>query len=156
MLPDQRSLADKMRERQLTLPILMLTAKDRMEEKIIGLDSGADDYLVKPFDMAELLARLRALQRRSSYVGTTLTPQLQPRRLQVGFLTLNYNTHELTRQYNQVEKQVFSLTVKEFQLLEYFMRHPQQIISRDQIINQLWEIGAEPVSNVVAAQIFAY
>jgi len=109
--------------------------------------------LVKPFDMAELLARLRALQRRSSYVGVTLTPQVQPRRLQVGCLTLNYSTHQLTRQYCHGENQVFSLTVKEFQLLEYFMRHPNQIVSRDQIINQLWEIGAEPVSNVVAAQI---
>ncbi|WP_445632546.1 two-component system response regulator RppA [Nostoc sp. DSM 114161] len=142
-----------LRDRHLTLPVLMLTAKDRMEEKIIGLDSGADDYLVKPFDMAELLARLRALQRRASYTGTTLTPQLQARRLQVGCLMLNYSTHELTRQYCDGEKQVFALTVKEFQLLEYFMRHPNQILSRDQIINQLWEIGAEPVSNVVAAQI---
>ncbi|BAY65638.1 two component transcriptional regulator [Calothrix brevissima NIES-22] len=139
--------------RQSILPVLMLTAKDRMEEKIIGLDSGADDYLVKPFDMAELLARLRALQRRASYVGTTFTPQIQPRRLQVGCLTLNYITHELTRHYPNGEQQLLSLTAKEFQLLEYFMRHPQQIISRDQIINQLWEIGAEPCSNVVAAQI---
>ncbi|MDZ8188473.1 MAG: two-component system response regulator RppA [Nostoc sp. ChiSLP02] len=138
--------------RYFTLPVLMLTAKDRMEEKIIGLDSGADDYLVKPFDMAELLARLRALQRRSSYTGTTAS-QVQPRRLQLGCLTLNYSTHELTRQDSHGHKQVFSLTVKEFQLLEYFMRHPNQILSRDQIINQLWEIGAEPVSNVVAAQI---
>ncbi|BDI19639.1 hypothetical protein ANSO36C_54410 [Nostoc cf. commune SO-36] len=118
-----------LRSRQLTLPVLMLTAKDRMEEKIIGLDSGADDYLVKPFDMAELLARLRALQRRSSYVGATLTPQVQPRRLQVGCLTLNYSTHQLTRQYYRGENQVFSLTVKEFQLLEYFMRHPKQVIN---------------------------
>ncbi|MBE9005863.1 response regulator transcription factor [Fortiea sp. LEGE XX443] len=142
-----------LRDHQLTLPVLMLTAKDRMEEKIIGLDSGADDYLVKPFDMAELLARLRALQRRASYTGITLTPQVQPRRLQIGCLTLNYNTHELTRQYTNGEKQVLSLTIKEFQLLEYFMRHPNQIINRDQIINQLWEVGAAPVSNVVAAQI---
>jgi len=142
-----------LRQCQLTLPVLMLTAKDRMEEKIIGLDSGADDYIVKPFDMAELLARLRALQRRASYIGIPLTPQVKPRRLQVGFLTLNYNTHELTRQYTNGEQQVLTLTVKEFQLLEYFMRHPNQIINRDQIINQLWEIGAAPASNVVAAQI---
>lgn len=127
------------------LPILMLTAKDRMEEKIIGLDSGADDYLVKPFDMPELLARLRALRRRS--------PQLQPRHLQVGDLTLNYSTHEVTRRYSNGHQRVVVLTIKEFQLLEYFMQHPDQIVSRDQIINQLWEIGAEPVSNVVAAQI---
>ncbi len=135
----------KLLRQNSSLPVLMLTAKDRLEEKIIGLDSGADDYLVKPFDMAELLARLRALRRR--------TPELQPRNLQVGCLTLNYSTHEVIRQYSHGEKQIISLTVKEFQLLEYFMRHPHQIITRDQIINQLWEIGAEPVSNVVAAQI---
>ncbi len=134
-----------LRKQNLSLPVLILTAKDRMEEKIIGLDSGADDYLIKPFDMAELLARLRALRRRA--------PQIQSRHFQVGYLTLNYSTHEITRQYPDRKEQVFSLTVKEFQLLEYFMKHPNQILSRDQIINQLWEIGAEPVSNVVAAQI---
>lgn len=138
-------LCKKLRAKKNSLPVLMLTAKDRLEEKIIGLDSGADDYLVKPFEMAELLARLRALQRRS--------PQFQPRYLQVGCLTLNYNTHEVIRQNPNSHKQVIPLTIKEFQLLEYFMKHPNQVVSRDQIINQLWEIGAEPVSNVVAAQI---
>lgn len=138
-------LCKRLRSRNSSLPILMLTAKDRMEEKIVGLDSGADDYLIKPFDMPELLARLRALQRRSL--------QLQPRHLQVGCLTLNYNTHEITRVYPNATKQVISLTSKEFQLLEYFMQHPHQVVTRDQIINQLWEIGAEPISNVVAAQI---
>lgn len=134
-----------LRSHNFSLPVLMLTAKDRMEEKIIGLDSGADDYLVKPFGMAELLARLRALRRRS--------PQIQPRHFQIGCLTLNYSTHEVTCQHPNGETQVSSLTVKEFQLLEYFMKHPNQIISRDQIINQLWEIGVEPASNVVAVQI---
>lgn len=138
-------LCKRLRSLHSSLPILMLTAKDRMEEKIVGLDSGADDYLVKPFDMPELLARLRALQRRS--------PQIQSRHLQVGCLTLNYNTHEITRVYPNATKQVISLTSKEFQLLEYFMQHPHQVVTRDQIINQLWEIGAEPISNVVAAQI---
>jgi len=138
-------LCRRLRSQQSSLPILMLTAKDRMEEKIIGLDSGADDYLVKPFDMAELLARLRALRRRS--------PQLLPRQLQVGNLTLNYGSHGVLRQIaNGKQKEIF-LTLKEFQLLEYFMKHPNQVVTRDQIINQLWEIGAEPVSNVVAAQI---
>jgi DNA-binding response OmpR family regulator len=128
-----------------SLPVLMLTAKDRMEEKIIGLDSGADDYLVKPFDMPELLARLRALQRRC--------PQIQSRQLQLGSITLNYSTHEVTRQYSNGNKLVNSLTIKEFQLLEHLMRHPNQIVTRNQLLNQLWEIGAEPMSNVVAAQI---
>ncbi len=123
----------------------MLTAKDRMEEKIQGLDSGADDYLVKPFQMAELLARLRALRRRS--------PQLQPPQLQAGNLTLNYGTHAVVRQDAKGDRQVIPLTIKEFQLLEYFMKHPNQIVNRDQIMNQLWEVGVEPVSNVVAAQV---
>ncbi|MFB2920938.1 MULTISPECIES: two-component system response regulator RppA [Aerosakkonema] len=138
-------LCKRLRSQNIPLPILMLTAKDRMEEKIMGLDAGADDYLVKPFDMPELLARLRALRRRS--------PQLQPRQFQVGNLTLNYSTHTVYRQYTNGEKQVISLTIKEFQLLEYFMKHPNQVLTRDQIINQLWEIGAEPISNVVAAQM---
>lgn len=127
------------------LPILMLTAKDKLEEKVIGLDAGADDYLIKPFEMVELLARLRALRRRS--------PQIQPRHFQVGCLMLNYSTHEVTRQFPDGNKFLSALTIKEFQLLEYLMKHANQIVSRDQIINQLWEIGAEPVSNVVAAQI---
>jgi DNA-binding response OmpR family regulator len=138
-------LCKRLRSLHSSLPILMLTAKDRMEEKIIGLDGGADDYLVKPFDMPELLARLRALQRRA--------PQIQSRHLQVGCLTLNYNTYEIIREYPNATKQVISLTSKEFQLLEYFMQYPNQVVTRDQIINQLWEIGAEPISNVVAAQI---
>ncbi|MEH1979349.1 MAG: two-component system response regulator RppA [Nostoc sp.] len=138
-------LCKKLRLQNNPLPVLMLTAKDRMEEKIIGLDSGADDYLVKPFDMPELLARLRALQRRC--------PQIQSRHLQLGSITLNYSTHEVTRQHPNGNKLVNSLTIKEFQLLEHLMKHPNQIVTRNQLINQLWEIGAEPMSNVVAAQI---
>ena len=138
-------LCKRLRSHSSPLPILMLTAKDRMEEKIIGLDAGADDYLVKPFDMPELRARLRALRRRS--------PQLQPRQFQVGNLTLDYSTHTVNRQYANGENQLIPLTIKEFQLLEYFLKHPHQVLTRDQIMNQLWEIGAEPISNVVAAQI---
>lgn len=138
-------LCKQLRAKNNPLPVLMLTAKDRMEEKIAGLDAGADDYLVKPFGMAELLARLRALRRRS--------PQLQQKQLQVGGLTLNYGTHAVSFHLPNGNKQVIPLTTKEFQLLEYFMKHPNQIVTRDQIMNQLWEIGAEPISNVVAAQM---
>jgi DNA-binding response OmpR family regulator len=106
----------------------MLTAKDRMEEKITGLDSGADDYLIKPFGMPELLARLRALQRRALH--------FQSRQLQVGSLSLDYATHVVTRVLPNAEKQVIALTAKEFQLLEYLMQHPNQILTRDQILNQ--------------------
>lgn len=133
-------LCKKLRLKNSPLPVLMLTAKDRMEDKVMGLDAGADDYLVKPFGMAELLARLRALQRRS--------PQIPTQKIQLKNFTLDYGTRTLYDQTLEI-----SLTNKEFQLLEYFFKHPHQIITRDQIINQLWELGEEPVSNVVAAQM---
>lgn len=138
-------LCRRLRATHSALPILMLTAKDSMEDKVTGLDAGADDYLVKPFGMAELLARLRALQRRS--------PQLQPQQLQVGNFSLDYATRTLFYEQESGENYQIFLTNKEFQLLEYFMRHPNQIVSRDQILDQLWEVGSEPASNVVAAQM---
>ncbi len=138
-------LCKRLRSQRNPLPILMLTAKDHMEDKVAGLDAGADDYLVKPFGMEELLARLRALQRRS--------PQLQPQQLTVGSLTLDYSTRTVCFQNTLSEKQVIPLTTKEFQLLEYFMRHPNHIVTSDQIRNHLWEMSAEPISNVVAAQV---
>ncbi|WP_339460244.1 two-component system response regulator RppA [Nodularia spumigena] len=138
-------LCKRLRKHQNSLPILMLTAKDSMEDKVTGLDAGADDYLVKPFGMAELLARLRALQRRS--------PQFQPQKLTVGNLTLDYGNNVVSSQNAVGNVQEITLTYKEFQLLEYFMKHPNQILTTEQIRNQLWEVNAEPVSNVVAAQM---
>ena len=138
-------ICQRLRAQGNPLPILMLTAKDGMEDKVAGLDAGADDYLVKPFKIAELLARLRALQRRS--------PQMQPQQLQVGNLVLDFNTSTVTAQDDRDHPQKLFLTNKEFQLLEYFMRHPNQILSRDRLMNQLWEINAETISNVVAAQV---
>lgn len=138
-------LCQRLRAEQNSLPVLMLTAKDRMEDKVAGLDAGADDYLVKPFGMAELLARLRALQRRS--------PQLQPPQLQIGNLVLDYGTHQVFLQVANGEPAAIALTAKEFQTLEYFMKHPNQVITSQQLMDQLWEVGAEPTSNVVAAQI---
>ncbi len=127
------------------LPILMLTAKDRLEDRVMGLDTGADDYLVKPFRMAELLARVRALHRR--------TPILQPQQLQVGELILDYGNRTVYRLAVNNEKLEIPLTNKEFQLLEYFMKHPNQVMTTNQIRNQLWEVSAEAISNVVAAQM---
>lgn len=138
-------LCQRLRQQKNSLPVLMLTAKDHLEDKVTGLDAGADDYLVKPFRMAELLARLRALQRRS--------PQFEPQQLRVGNLTLDYGTSTVCFQNQLGNKQVISLTNKEFQLLEYFMKHPNQIVTRDRIRNQLWEMSADPISNVVAAQV---
>ncbi len=138
-------LCQRLRGSHNPLPVLMLTARDSMADKVAGLDAGADDYLVKPFGMAELRARLRALQRRS--------PQLQAPHLQVGNLTLDYNTAMVTVQSSPIEKQNIPLTAKEFQLLEYFLQHPNQILTRDQLLNQVWDLEAEPISNVLPAQI---
>jgi DNA-binding response OmpR family regulator len=136
-------LCQRLRQKAEAFPILMLTARDSMEDKVMGLDAGADDYLVKPFGMAELLARLRALQRRS--------PQLQSQQLQVGDLKLDYNTRCITLASNPNEQ--ISLTTKELQMLEYLMRHPNQVLTTEQIRSQLWSLGSDSFSNVVAAQM---
>ena len=138
-------LCQRLRSHNHSLPILILTARDRMEDKVTGLDAGADDYLVKPFGMAELLARMRALQRRS--------PQIQPPQIQLGDLILDYGTCTLRKQTPHETRQTITLTAKEFQTLEYLMHHAGQIVSSEQLMNQLWEVGTEPTSNVVAAQI---
>jgi DNA-binding response OmpR family regulator len=137
-------LCQRLRKSQNSLPVLMLTAKDTEADKVAGLDAGADDYLVKPFGMAELLARLRALQRRS--------PQLQPQQLQFKNLILDYDSRTLFFQKNDKSIEI-ALTNKEFQLLEYLMRHPHQIATRDRLMLQIWDMAAEPESNVVAAQM---
>ena len=138
-------LLRRLRRQNSNLPVLMLTAKSAVEDKVTGLDSGADYYLVKPFGMAELLAVIRALQRRSS--------ELAPAKLSLGCLSLNYsNNCVCVCDSNEGEREVL-LTSKEFQLLEYFMRHPDRIISRDQILSQVWDWNTENMSNVVAAQV---
>ncbi len=137
-------LCQKLRANRYTLPILMLTARDRMEDKIAGLDAGADDYLVKPFGIEELLARLRALQRR--------LPTFQTNHLQIGDLRLDYGTNTLAI-VNQGEEKSIALTAKEFQLLEYLMQHPDLILSQAQIRNRIWAFDRDSSSNVVAAQV---
>jgi DNA-binding response OmpR family regulator len=140
-------LCQWLRRDNYTLPILMLTARDRMEDKITGLDAGADDYLVKPFGMEELLARLRALQRRAP------TFQLDLDRLQLGDLRLDYGDNAIVSIDRQGNHRSVSLTAKEFQLLEYLMQNPDRILTHDQIRNRIWAFDSDSVSNVVAAQI---
>jgi DNA-binding response OmpR family regulator len=140
-------LCQRLRRDNYTLPILMLTARDRMEDKITGLDAGADDYLVKPFGMEELLARLRALQRRAP------TFQLDLDRLQLGDLRLDYGDNAIVSIDRQGNHRSVSLTAKEFQLLEYLMQNPDRILTHDQIRNRIWAFDSDSVSNVVAAQI---
>ncbi|HEY9761849.1 MAG TPA: two-component system response regulator RppA [Trichocoleus sp.] len=134
------NLCQQYRHMGKTAPVLMLTAKDATTDKISGLDAGADDYLVKPIDLFELLARVRALGRRS--------PLLQGETLQVEDLTLHLSTLVAER-----EEQTVQLSVREFQLLEYLMRHPHQILSRDQIEQALWEWGSEPESNAITTLV---
>lgn len=138
-------LCQRLRQQNCSLPVLMLTAKDRLEDMVVGLDAGADDYLVKPFVKAELLARLRALQRR--------TPQFQAPQIRVGRLTLDYASSTIFITNVLEQPQAIPLTANEFRLLEYFMKHPNQTLTRDQILERLWETDAEPISNVVSARI---
>lgn len=137
-------LCQRLRLHQNSLPVLMLTALSQPENRVAGLDAGADDYLVKPFVMEELLARLRALQRRS--------PHLQPQSLTVGEFTLDYANNALCNRLAQ-PPQTIPLTVKEFQILAYLMQNPARIISGSKIRHQLWDLEEEPISNVVAAQM---
>ena len=134
------SLCRQYRKLGKTAPVLMLTAKDTTTDKVAGLDAGADDYLVKPTDLIELLARVRALGRRS--------PVLQAETLTVGELHLNLNTLTVESDTNKVQ-----LTAREFQLLEYFFRHPGQVLNRDRIEDALWEWGTEPESNAVTTLV---
>lgn len=137
-------LCQRLRLHQNPLPVLMLTALGQPENRVAGLDAGADDYLVKPFVMEELLARLRALQRRS--------PQLQPQNLTIGAFTLDYANNALHSELAQ-PPQTIPLTIKEFQILAYLMQNPDRIIAGSKIRHQLWDLEDEPISNVVAAQM---
>lgn len=133
-------LCQNYRQSGKTAPVLILTAKDTTRDKVMGLDAGADDYLVKPVDLVELLARVRALGRRS--------PLWQGDSLNVGEIQLHLNS--LTVQRGESTAQ---LSAREFQLLEYFMRHPLQILTREQIELALWEWGSEPESNAVTTLV---
>lgn len=134
------SLCQHYRRMGKTVPVLILTAKDAISDRISGLDAGADDYLVKPADVFELLARVRALGRRSPlWKGDTL---------HVKDLTLHLSTLTVEREEHNLQ-----LSTREFQLLEYLMRHPRQVLSRDQIEQALWEWGSEPESNAITALV---
>ena len=142
MLPGMSGveICQQYRKMGKSAPVLMLTAKDTTKNKVTGLDAGADDYLVKPVDVIELLARVRALGRRS--------PLWQGDILSLGDLHLDLSTMKVERQTILVE-----LSVKEFQLLEYFLRHPGQVLTRNQIEQSIWEWGTEPESNAISTLI---
>ena len=139
MLPakDGFAVCRTIRESGCAVPILMVTARDAVEARIEGLDCGADDYLVKPFDFGELLARLRALVRRGRL-------PLLPERLTVGPLAIDTRSRRV-----RVRSREVSLTAKEYALLEYFVRRAGDVVSRGDIAEHVWDENYDPVSNVV-------
>jgi two-component system, OmpR family, response regulator len=138
MLPgmDGIEVCRRVRESGVWVPVLMLTARDAVDDRVAGLDAGADDYLAKPFSFAELLARLRALVRRGGVE--------RPAVLEVGDLRLDPATRQVWRGPTEI-----NLSAKEFALLETFMRRPGQVLSRYQLLEHAWDYGYENRSNVV-------
>ena len=138
MLPgiDGLTTLARLREREVWTPVLVLTARDAIEDRVRGLDGGADDYLTKPFSFAELLARLRAIVRRA--------PGERPTTLEVGDLKLDPAAHRTWRGAEEIE-----LSAREFSLLELFMRRPGETLSRLQLLDGAWDMAFESHSNVV-------
>ncbi|MFF6774442.1 response regulator transcription factor [Streptomyces sp. NPDC012637] len=140
---DGLTAARRIRAAGSTVPILMLTARDTVGDRVTGLDAGADDYLVKPFELDELFARIRALLRRSSYAARTASAE-GPAGEVLAFedLRMDLATREVTRAGRPVE-----LTRTEFTLLEMFLAHPRQVLTREQILKAVWGFDFEPSSN---------
>lgn len=142
MLPeiDGITLCRRLRQTGIQTPILLLTAKDAIRDRVLGLDAGADDYLVKPFDLQELSARVRALLRRHD---TTTLPILawEQLRLDPSLCQVSYGDQPL------------ELSPKEYSLLEFFLRHPRRVFSRGQLLEQLWPFGSQPDEATVKAHI---
>lgn len=142
MLPgiEGSEIAQKLRDAKIHTPIIMLTARGQIQDRVEGLDSGADDYLTKPFAFEELLARVRALLRRpKNSVGKILT---------IEDLTIDTSTFSIKRAGKSI-----SLSSKEYSLLEYMMRHPNQILSKDHIISHVWNYDADILPNTVEVYI---
>lgn len=142
MMPkkDGIEVCQELRAKNINTPILMLTARDAVEDRVKGLDAGADDYLVKPFAFNELLARVRALLRRE---GTTRSPELR-----VGDLVLNTLTREVWLGQKAIE-----LTTKEYVILEYFMRHPNVVVTRRMLEEHAWDYDFDSLSNLIDVYI---
>jgi DNA-binding response OmpR family regulator len=138
MLPklDGLTVCRRLRAQRKNMPVLMLTARDTIDNRVAGLDSGADDYLIKPFAFRELLARIRALLRREA-------PSRDPV-LRVADVEVDTITHEVRRAGKQVE-----LTCKEYAVLEYFLRNPNRVLTRTQIAEHVWDYDFIAMSNVV-------
>jgi heavy metal response regulator len=137
---DGLTMLKELRAKQITTPVLMITAKGSVEDKVKGLDTGADDYLVKPFAIAELLARVRSLLRRGGPEKSTA--------LTVADLTLDLVSHRATRGENLIE-----LTGKEYTLLEYFMRNTNKVLSRTIISEHIWHYNFDTGTNIIDVYI---
>jgi DNA-binding response OmpR family regulator len=144
MLPgmDGFEICRQLREDEVNTPVLMLTARDAVQDRVAGLNVGADDYLVKPFAMEEFLARVNALLRRREH------SMVMSSELRVGDLVLDLVRHEVRRAERMIE-----LTAKEFALLEYLMRNPGQVLTRTQITDRVWRYDLDALSNVVDTYI---
>ncbi|HEV7389703.1 MAG TPA: response regulator transcription factor [Gemmatimonadaceae bacterium] len=142
MLPrrDGFAVVRELRRRGMTTPVLMLTARDGVPDRITGLDLGADDYVIKPFVFAELLARLRALLRRA--------PNLTPRVLRIGDLELDTHAQLATRAGENI-----SLTTREYALLEYLARNAGRVVGRAEISDHVWDDNYDPASNLIESYI---
>lgn len=142
MLPrkDGHAVCRELRACGRRMPILMLTARGAVDDRVAGLDSGADDYLVKPFDFKELLARVRALLRRSAV--------LRSERLRIADLTLDTASHTVTRGGKPVE-----LTAKEYALLEFLVLNQERVVGREQIAQHVWDENFDPFSNIIDVYI---
>lgn len=142
MLPlkDGFEVCRELRAEGLTIPILMLTARDAVQDRIEGLDTGADDYLTKPFDFHELLARLRALLRRGH--------ALRPETVEMADLSIDMRARRVTRGGRQIE-----LTAKEYALLEYLARRAEEVVSRAEIAEHVWEENFDPFSNLIEVYV---
>ena len=138
MMPnvDGYEFIDKLRANKNNTPVIMLTAKDTLEDKIVGLDSGADDDIVKPFEFDELLARIRVLMRRNYGLATNI--------IQIEEVTLDLAKKQVTK-----SGEIIDLTGKEYEVLEYLMKNKGSILSRDQILNHVWDYEYEGASNIV-------
>lgn len=145
-LPDLngRQVCERLRNTGVHTPILMLTARDTVQDKVAGLRSGADDYMTKPFAFEELLARIEVLMRRRGNGET----KPESKELQIAELVLNRETHEVRRGETLID-----LTPKEFALLEFFMRTPGKVLSRTRILDQVWGYSTDPLTNVVDVYI---
>lgn len=142
MLPkiDGLALCGNLKKDKLAAPIIMLTAKDMVKDKVAGLDSGADDYITKPFAFEELLARIRALLRKKNAKGTNV--------INAADLTLDLSTHKVTRAGREI-----SLTAKEYALLEYLMHNAGAVVTRTMISEHVWDIDFDTFTNVIDVYI---